>query len=56
VFETRPDDPARRNPAAIRFDLSPWVGQTVRLRVVSVNNQTPMRAGIDNVRLVPIER
>jgi D-alanyl-D-alanine carboxypeptidase len=56
VFETRPDDPARRNPAAIHFDLSPWVGQTVRLRVVSVNNQTPMRAAIDNVRLVPIER
>jgi hypothetical protein len=56
VFETRPDAPARRAPAPIRYDLSPWAGQTVRLRIVSVNNQAVMRAGIDNVRLVPIER
>jgi hypothetical protein len=56
VFETPPDAPARRGPTPVRYDLSPWAGQTVRLRIVTANNQAPLRAGIDNVRLVPIER
>ena len=56
VFETQPDAPARRGPTAIRYDLSPWAGQTVRLRIATADNQAPMRAGIDNVRLIPIER
>jgi len=56
VFETRPDAPARRGPTPIRYDLSPWAGQTVRLRIATADNQAPLRAGIDNVRLVPIER
>jgi CubicO group peptidase (beta-lactamase class C family) len=56
VFETRPDAPARRGPTAVRYDLSPWAGQTLRLRVATADNQGPMRAGIDNVRLIPIDR
>jgi D-alanyl-D-alanine carboxypeptidase len=56
VFETRPDAPGRRGPAPIRFDLSPWAGQTVRLRIATVANQTPLRAGVDDIRLIPIER
>jgi D-alanyl-D-alanine carboxypeptidase len=56
VFETRPDAPGRRGPTAIRHDLSPWAGQTIRLRIATAANQAPMRAGVDNVRLVPIER
>jgi len=56
VFETRPDAPARRGPTPIRYDLSPWAGQTVRLRIATAANQAPLRAGIDNVRLIPIER
>jgi D-alanyl-D-alanine carboxypeptidase len=56
VFVTGSDAPARRGPTPVRFDLSPWAGQTVRLRVATANNQTPLRAGIDNVRLIPIER
>jgi CubicO group peptidase (beta-lactamase class C family) len=56
VFETQPDAPARRGPTPIRYDLSPWSGQTVRLRIATADNQAPMRAGIDNVRLIPIER
>ena len=56
VFETRPDAPARRGPTLIRYDLSPWAGQTVRLRIATADNQAPLRAGIDNVRLVPIDR
>ena len=56
VFETRPDAPVRRGPTPIRYDLSPWAGQTVRLRIATADNQAPFRAGIDNVRLIPIER
>jgi D-alanyl-D-alanine carboxypeptidase len=56
VFETRSTDPARRAPTPVRFDLSPWAGQTVRLRIASGGNQTVLRTGIDNVRLIPIER
>jgi hypothetical protein len=56
VFDVRPSDPARRAPTPVRYDLSPWTGQTVRLRVAAVGNQAPLRAGIDNVRLIPIER
>jgi D-alanyl-D-alanine carboxypeptidase len=56
VFEVRPSDPARRSPAPVRYDLSPWAGQTVRLRIAAGGNQAPLRAGIDNVRLIPIER
>jgi hypothetical protein len=56
VFETRPDAPGRRGPAPIRFDLSPWAGQTMRLRIATVANQTPLRAGVDDIRLIPIER
>jgi CubicO group peptidase (beta-lactamase class C family) len=56
VFEVRPADPARRSPTPVRYDLSPWAGQTVRLRIASVGNQAPLRAGIDDVRLIPIER
>ena len=56
VFETKPDAPPRLGPTPIRYDLSAWAGQTVRLRIATADNQGPMRAGIDNVRLVPIER
>ena len=52
VFETRPDAPARRGPTPIRYDLSPWAGQTVRLRIATADNQAALRAGIDNVRLI----
>lgn len=56
VFETRPDAPGRRGPTRIRYDLSPWAGQTVRLRIATAANQAPLRAGVDNIRLVPIDR
>ena len=53
-------DPARctgtTRPTPIRYDLSTWAGQTVRLRIATAANQAPLRAGVDNVRLIPIER
>ena len=56
LFETLPDAPGRRGPTPVRYDLTPWVGQTIRLRVATADNQGPMRAGIDDVRLIPIAR
>jgi D-alanyl-D-alanine carboxypeptidase len=55
IFQTSPADPNRKPPTAITFDLSRWSGQTVRIRLASADNQGPLRAGVDNIRLVPIE-
>ena len=51
VFGTSPGDPARRQPTEVSFDLSAWAGQTVRLRLAGTDNQGPLRAGVDNIRL-----
>jgi hypothetical protein len=56
VFVTAPDAPSRLGPTPVRYDLSSWAGQTVRLRIATANNQAPLRAGIDHVQLIPIER
>jgi hypothetical protein len=50
IFQGQPKDPSRREPADVTFDLSPWAGQTVRLRLTSTDNQGPLRAGVDNIR------
>jgi len=54
VFHTSLGDPPSLAPQQRTFDLSPWAGQTVRLRFVVVDNQGPLRAGIDAIRLDPI--
>jgi hypothetical protein len=53
VFRTSPGDADRREPAAVTVDLSKWEGQTVRLRLASVDNRGPLRAGVDDIRLEP---
>ena len=53
VFRTSPGDADRREPSAVTMDLSKWEGQTVRLRLVSVDNRGPLRAGVDDIRLEP---
>ena len=53
VFRTSRGDPDRREPSAVTLDLSKWAGQTVRLRLASVDNQGPLRAGVDDIRLEP---
>jgi retinol-binding protein 3 len=50
VFRGQPGDPSRRQPTEVTFDLSPWAGQTVRLRLASADNQGPLRAGVDDIR------
>ena len=56
VFETQPGSPTRRSPAPVTFDLSRWAGQTLRLRIATADNQGPLRAGVDNIRLLPLAR
>jgi len=54
IFRTSPGDPISLEPTAVSVDLSPWAGQTVRLRLAQTDNQGPLRAGVDNIRFEPI--
>ncbi len=56
IFQGRPGDPSRQQPTEVTFDLSPWAGQTVRLRFASADNQGPLRAGVDDIRFERIGR
>ncbi len=51
VFRTLKDDPVQLEPTALSVDLSPWVGQTIRLRCVEVDTRGPFFAGLDDVRV-----
>lgn len=51
VFRTVSGDPTALEPTPVSIDLSPWEGQTIRLRATQVDNMGAMRAGIDDVRL-----
>ena len=55
LFRTREGDPPVLDPTTIAFDLSPWVGQVVRIRFVAVQNRDPLRVGLDDVRLEPVD-
>jgi hypothetical protein len=50
IFQGKPGDPLSRSPTPVTFDLTPWAGQTVRLRLTSADNQGPLRAGVDDIR------
>jgi retinol-binding protein 3 len=50
IFQGQPSDPSRHQPTEVTFDLSPWAGQTVRLRLACTDFQGPLRAGVDNIR------
>jgi CubicO group peptidase (beta-lactamase class C family) len=54
IFRTSPADPPSLAPTAVSVDLSPWAGQTVRLRLAQTDNQGPLRGGVDNIRFEPI--
>ncbi|NNC92214.1 MAG: hypothetical protein HKN80_06945 [Acidimicrobiia bacterium] len=51
VFGTQAGDPISVGPTPVAIDLSPWEGQTIRLRVAQVDNAGALYPGIDNVRL-----
>jgi len=54
IFRTAADEPTSIAPRTVSFDLSEWAGERVRLRFAQVDNNGPMRVGIDDVRLAPI--
>jgi hypothetical protein len=55
VFQTSTSARPRSAPTQVTVDLSPWSGQTIRLRLAAANNRGLIRAGADDIRLVPIE-
>ena len=50
LFHTKPGDPRDLEPTRVSLDLSPWQGETVRLRFVCVDHvYGPIRGGVDDV-------
>jgi hypothetical protein len=49
VFQTKPGDALTLAPTQKSFDLSPFAGQTVRIRFAEVDNQGVFNAGVDAV-------
>ncbi|MCA1705112.1 MAG: hypothetical protein LC808_18360, partial [Actinobacteria bacterium] len=49
VFRTDPGEPTTLAPTRMTFDLSPYAGQTVRLRFAEVDNQNCFLASVDNI-------
>lgn len=52
VFATREGSPESMAPAQFTTDLTPFAGQTVRLRFAMTDNQFFFNAGVDNVSIV----
>ena len=51
VFKTQPGDPTTLAPTTISFDLTPFAGQTVRLRFAEVDNRGTFYASFDDVAI-----
>jgi hypothetical protein len=51
VFRTRPGDPVAMDPTKLTADLTPYAGQTVRLRFAEVDNNGVLNASTDDVRI-----
>lgn len=51
LFITLPGDPLSIPPTVVSVDLTPYAGQTVRLRFGAVDNRGVMPTGLDNIKL-----
>jgi hypothetical protein len=51
VFQTHVGDPLTLAPTLVSFDLTPFAGQTVRLRFAEVDNQGFFNASVDAVSI-----
>ena len=51
LFQNGESDPIHLGPTDVSLDLTPFVGETVRLRVVQIDNTAAFYSGFDNVRL-----
>ena len=52
VFRTRSGDPLTLSPTTLNADLTPFAGQTVRLRIADVDNVNFLNSGVDAISLV----
>lgn len=51
LFQTKPGDPQRMQPTKVTADLSPFAGQTVRLRIANAVHEEVFNAGVDAVSI-----
>jgi hypothetical protein len=51
IFRTEVGDPLTLEPTRMTFNLTPFAGQTVRLRFAEVDNQAPFQASVDQVKV-----
>jgi len=51
VFNTDADDPNVYGPTTLVYDLTPFAGQTIRLRYACVNTEYFFNVGVDNIRI-----
>ncbi len=51
LFQTQPDDPESLQPTKLTVDLSPFAGQTVRLRIANTATEEVFNAGVDAVSI-----
>jgi hypothetical protein len=54
LFQTKVGDPLILAPKAITADLTPYAGQTIRLRFAEVDNQSFFHAAVDDVKVVSV--
>jgi hypothetical protein len=52
IFRTEVGDPTTLDPTTKTFDLTPFAGQTVRLRFAEVDNEGPFLASTDDVKVI----
>jgi hypothetical protein len=51
LFRTKPGDPVDLAPTRVTADLSPFAGQTVRLRIANAVHEDTFNAGVDAVSI-----
>jgi hypothetical protein len=51
LLQTKPGDPKKLLPAKLTADLSPFAGQTVRLRIANAAHEEVFNAGVDAVSI-----
>jgi hypothetical protein len=51
LFQTTPGDPSKMSPTRLTANLSPYAGQTVRLRIATAVHEEVLNAGVDAVSI-----
>lgn len=51
VFQTKPRDPEAMSPTKLTVDLTPFAGQTVRLRIANAVHEEVFNAGVDAISI-----